>query len=88
MLLITKDLYMPSNDVLTIIGVMITLFGSGFTLMLWALNRIDSDVKAISERVDKLSDRVDKLGNRMDGHASRIDQLYTMFIDLVKHNKE
>ena len=64
---------MLSNEALTIIGVMITLFGIGFTLMLWAINRTDTDVN--------------KLSSRMDGHASRIDQLYSMFVDLIKQNK-
>jgi hypothetical protein len=65
---------------MTIIGVNIWLFAAATTLFMWALNKLDTDIKAVG-------DRVDKIAVRMDGHAARIDQLYTMFIDLVKEKK-
>lgn len=55
---------------LTIIGVNIALLGGMTTLVIWAINKMDADVKA--------------LGTRLDGHAQRIDQLYKMFVDLLK----
>ncbi len=51
----------------------IALLGTGAAIcsvIITSVNRMDNDVKALS--------------SRMDGHAQRIDQLYTMFIDLVK----
>lgn len=68
-------------QLIALIGTNIALcavFG-GFTI--WAINRMDADVKAIS-------DRVDSLGNRLDSHAQRIDQLYHMFVDLLKEVKK
>lgn len=50
----------------TLIGVIVALVG----VVIWMVNKLDNDVKALS--------------TRMDGHAQRIDQLYTMFVDLVK----
>lgn len=51
---------------------------SGVTI--WFFTKVDSDIKGIGERVDKLA-------NRLDGHASRIDQLYKMFVDLLKEGR-
>jgi hypothetical protein len=28
------------------------------------------------------------IGNRLDGHATRIDQLYRMFVDLLKEGRK
>lgn len=61
------------TQVYTIIGVNIALFGLFTTVIIWLVNKIDSDVKS--------------LGNRLDGHATRIDQLYKMFVDLLKERK-
>ena len=66
--------------VLTIVGVNIALIGLLATLIIWMVNKLDTDVKI-------LGDRMDKLGNRLDGHAQRIDQLYRMFVDLLKERK-
>lgn len=57
----------------TIIGINIALFGALATLTIWAVNKLDADIKGIS--------------GRLDGHAMRIDQLYRMFIDLLKERK-
>lgn len=61
-------------QVLTIIGVNITLFGGLMTLVIWVVNRIDSDVKALCAR--------------QDAQTQRIDQLYGMFIDLLKEGRK
>lgn len=71
---------MISQDILTIIGVNIALFAALSTLMYWLVNRIDTDVKAVCTRLDKMD-------ARLDGHAQRIDQLYKMFVDLLKERK-
>lgn len=58
---------------ITIIGVNIALIAALATLLVWTVNKLDMDVKS--------------LGNRLDGHATRIDQMYKMFIDLLKEKK-
>lgn len=58
----------------------ITIIASLGGLMYILIQRMDRDISA-------LSDRVDKLGVRLDGHASRIDQLYKMFVELLKEKK-
>lgn len=65
---------------IAIIGVNIGLFAALATLIIWVVGKLDSDIKSVG-------DRVDKLGSRMDGHAQRIDQLYKMFVDLLKERK-
>ncbi len=65
---------------IAIIGVNIALFAALATLIIWVVGKLDSDIKSVGDRVDKLT-------NRMDGHAQRIDQLYKMFVDLLKERK-
>lgn len=72
---------MTTQDLMTIIAVNITLLGVFTTMMYWMMNRIDSDVK-------NLSFEVKTIVSRLDGHAMRIDQLYRMFIDLLKEGKK
>ena len=57
----------------TLIGVIVGSVVGLTTVIIWMTNKIDSDVKS--------------LGTRLDSHAQRIDQLYTMFVDLVKSVK-
>lgn len=64
---------MTTQDLITIIGVNIALFGALITMVYWMMNRIDADVKGACAR--------------LDGHAMRIDQLYKMFVDLLKEGK-
>jgi hypothetical protein len=68
------------GQVLTIVGVNIALIAAMITIVVWAISKMDADVKSIG-------DRVDKLGVRLDGHAIRIDQLYKMFVDLLEKRK-
>ena len=48
--------------------------------MIWMINKLDTDIKGLSSRMDKFD-------ARMDGHARRIDQLYQMFVDLLKQQR-
>ena len=64
---------MTTQDLMTILGINIGMFAALTTLVYWMVNRIDNDVKS--------------LGSRLDGHATRIDQLYRMFVDLLKERK-
>lgn len=63
------------------IGVNVALFGALATLIIWVVNKLDGDVKSINADVKSCM-------NRLDGHAARIDQLYQMFIQLVKDGRK
>jgi hypothetical protein len=71
---------MTTQDILTIMGMNIALFAALAGMVYWMVNRIDTDVKGVYTRLDKMD-------NRFDGHAQRIDQLYKMFVDLLKERK-
>ena len=51
-----------------------TIIGVLGGFMIYMLQRIEKDV--------------DTYGRRLDGHAQRIDQLYKMFVDLLKEQKK
>jgi len=65
----------------TIIGVILAFLALLTTLIIQSINKIDTDIKSISTRLDSVT-------TRLDGHAARIDQLYSMFISLLKEKKE
>lgn len=65
---------MTALDLITIIGVNVAMIGFFITGAYWMVSRIDADVKSI--------------GARLDGHAMRIDQLYRMFVDLLKEGRK
>lgn len=65
---------MDWTQVFAIVGINLAIFALMATLIIWAVNKMDSDIKTIA--------------TRMDGHASRIDQLYVMFVDLLKETKK
>lgn len=60
-------------QVFTFLGINIALFGAMATLVIWAVNKTDNDVKSI--------------GSRLDGHAQRIDQLYGIIVQMLKEKK-
>jgi hypothetical protein len=60
--------------ILTIAGLNISMFAALAGLVVWTVNKHDSELKSIH--------------NRLDGHASRIDQLYQMFVDLIKEGRK
>ena len=65
------------TQIIALGGLNVGIFAAIATLVIWAINKLDYDMKSIITRMDGLS-------TRMDGHAARIDQLYSMFIELVK----
>lgn len=71
---------MQWDQVMTFIGVNVAMFGMIAGLVVWAINKIDTDVKSICTRLDRMD-------ARFEGHASRIDQLYQMFVSLLKEKK-
>jgi hypothetical protein len=75
------------DNTIAIIGTNIALMAVVGGFIVWAVNKLDGDIKAVGNRVDALSGRIDSLNTRLDGHASRIDQLYQMFIQLIKDKK-
>ncbi len=72
---------MDWSQVWTIIGINLAIFGALATLIIWTVNKLDTDIKGVGSQLSTLS-------NRMDGHAMRIDQLYKMFVDLLKEGKK
>ena len=67
-------------QVLTIIGVNVALIAALATLIVWVVNKLDADVKSLGNRLDGHSERMDQFN-------LRIDQLYRMFVDLLKERK-
>lgn len=62
------------GNTIAIISVNIGLFVALATMVIWMVNKMDADVKSAC--------------NRLDGHAHRIDQLYRMFVDLLKEKNK
>jgi hypothetical protein len=69
------------TQTITIIGVNVALFGLFATVFYWMINRLDKDINACGLEVKSLA-------SRLDGHAMRIDQLYRMFVELLKEGKK
>ncbi len=72
---------MDWTQTLTIIGVNAAVLAIFATLLVWVVSKLDADIKTVGNQVDGLS-------KRLDGHASRIDQLYQMFVDLLKEGRK
>jgi hypothetical protein len=72
-----KENDMEWAQILTLIGFNIAFVAVISTLIIWVVNKLDTDIKNVSIQVESLT-------KRLDGHAMRIDQLYHMFIDLLK----
>lgn len=71
---------MEWNQTYTIIGVNIGLIGALATLIIYVVNRLDTDIKGVCSRMDKMD-------SRFESHSARIDQLYRMFVDLLTEKK-
>lgn len=76
-----REASMNWEGIFTIVGVNIALIAAFTTIVIWMVNKIDNDVKAIGSRMDSFA-------TRMDVHATRIDQLYRMFVDLIQREKQ
>lgn len=72
------------EQVVTIIGVNAAIVGLLASWMHWGINRVDADVQKIDSKMDTLAARMDA---RFESHSARLDQLYKMFIDLLKEKK-
>lgn len=65
---------MTTQDLMTLIGINFAMLTIFSGFIFWMINRLDSDIKSAV--------------NRLDGHATRIDQLYKMFVDLLKEGRK
>jgi hypothetical protein len=61
-------------QILTLAGINVALIAAMTTMVVWTATKHDAEIKSIA--------------NRLDGHAGRIDQLYQMFVDLIKEGKK
>lgn len=75
---------MEWNQAYTIIGVNIGLIGALATLIIYVVNRLDRDVNSLSSNLQSLGLRMDA---RFESQSARIDQLYKMFVDLLRERK-
>ncbi len=71
---------MDTGQLWTLIGVNLALFGAIASLVVWAIGKVDSDVKSVSNQITSIS-------NRIDGHAQRIDQIYSVIVQMLKDKK-
>lgn len=64
---------MDWTQILTIAGINITMFAGFGTFLVWIMNKLDTDIKALGFQIESSN-------RRLDGHANRIDQLYNMYL--------
>lgn len=68
---------MDWGHVIAIIGTNVGLVAVMGGFILWAFSKLDADIKSIGNKVDA----------EMKAQTARTDQLYQMFIDLLKERK-
>lgn len=72
---------MEWSQILTLAGINIGSLAVIGTFLVWVVNKLDTDIKSIGTQIENSN-------RRLDGHAMRIDQLYHMFVDLLKEGKK
>lgn len=65
---------MDWEQILAIIGVNIALAGIMISIIVWITSKHDTEMNRVITRID--------------GHAARMDQLYSMFVDLLKEGRK
>jgi hypothetical protein len=79
------------GQALTILGVIVPLLGILASWMIWAIGKVDTDIKNVDGDVKTIAQKMDVMAARMDArfesHSARLDQLYNMFVDLLKERK-
>ncbi len=73
------------TETYTIIAATISIIASLGTFMFYMFNKLDGDIKYIGSRLDATCARMDA---KMDAQTSRTDQLYQMFVDLLKEQRK
>jgi len=83
----------------TIIGVNIAVTALMGGFMLWAFSKLDNDIKAQNTKLDNdiksistdlkndMRSQEERLNAQLNAQNARTDQLYQMFIDLLKEQK-
>lgn len=59
-------------------GIFIGVMSIFTAILVWIINRMDSDIKSLGSKIE----------SDTRAHTQRTDQLYQMFIDLLKSQKE
>lgn len=72
---------MEWTQILALMGVNIAMLALLTTLVVWAIGKLDADVKSIGNDVKSCV-------SRLDSHATRIDQLYKLFLDTQKESNQ
>ncbi len=82
---------MEWSQVVAIIGTNIGLIAIIGGFISWAFSKIDNDFSRVREDINKLDGDIKKLSEKIDANTKeqtqRTDQLYQMFIDLLKEKK-
>ncbi len=76
---------MDWSQIVAIIGVNAAIVGLLAGWITWVINRVDSDVKGIANKLDSVSNRMDQ---RFESQSARTDKLYEMFVDLLKEARK
>lgn len=79
---------MNSKEVFMDIALMITVIGTGIATVGLTYGFLRNFKIDINSHIDRLEKRMEASERRMDGHATRIDQLYQMFVDLLKEGRK
>jgi hypothetical protein len=79
------------DEAMQIIGVIATALGVLSGWIIWTLSKLDGDIKNVDGDVKIIAQKMDVMAARMDArfesHSARLDQLYNMFVDLLKEKK-
>ena len=78
-------------QVFTIIGTLTAIIGTLGAFTFWSFNKLDTDIKGVGYHISDVNNRLDgwiKHSIAVQAEQSkRTDQLYQMFIDLLKERK-
>jgi len=73
------------GQIITLIWINLAFIGILTTLFIRLMNKLEKNIKDLGNQVDTLGEKLDA---RMDSQTARTDQLYQMFIDLIKETKK
>lgn len=89
---------MEWSQILTLAGINVGSIAVICTFLIWVVNKLDADIKVIGTQIESSNRRLDGHAARIDQlynaymiqskeQAMRTDNLYKMFIDLLKEGK-
>jgi hypothetical protein len=76
---------MDWNQIFIIVVEIFGVVGSIGGFVLWSTTKLDGDLKLLASRIDN---DTKMLISRIDSSHARIDQLYQMFVDLLKEGQK